>query len=354
MGVTSMTRHWTRRALIRNGAALAGLGALARLAPVEGTTVLAQAGAGAPARAAAGSTLVLLGTQGGPNINLDRSQAANAVVVDGQPYLIDCGYGTLRSLVQAGLRYADVSHVFLTHLHDDHTSDVAALLSHQWTGSRTSATTVHGPFGTRALVDAAIAYFKGNTDIRMVDEGRTQGPESLFTGRDLAAPRISDVFRDGRVTVRAVENTHFPERAMKQMAYRSLSYRFDMADRSVVFSGDTAYSPTLVDLARNADLFVCETIEVALYQRLRQQAEQEEAKTGNRNSVARHIVETHSTTEDVGRMAAEAKVRTVVLSHLLPGANPGRGGELGDSAYIEGVRKHFTGEVIVGRDQMKL
>jgi hypothetical protein len=54
------------------------------------------------------------------------------------------------------------------------------------------------------------------------------------------------------------------------------------------------------------------------------------------------------------RHAAEAKVRTVVLSHLLPGANPGRGGELGDTAYIEGVRKHFTGEVIVGRDQMKL
>jgi ribonuclease BN (tRNA processing enzyme) len=200
MPLTRPTRGWTRRALIRDGAAIAGLGVLARYMPEARTSVRAQTAAGAPAATRTGSTLVLLGTQGGPSINLG----------------------------------------------------------------------------------------------------------------------------------------------------------FDMADRSIVFSGDTAYSPALVELARNADLFVCETIEMALYQRLLQQAEQEEAKTGNINSIPRHIVETHSTTEDVGRMAAAARVTTVVLSHLLPGSNPARGGELDDAAYIDGVRKHFDGEVIVGRDQMRL
>jgi ribonuclease BN (tRNA processing enzyme) len=318
------------------------------------TLAFSQAPSAATAKAS-GSTLVLLGTQGGPNVNLGRSQAANAVIVDGRPYLVDCGYGTLRALVQAGIPYNDVTSVFLTHLHDDHTTDVAALLSHKWTGGRAQATTVYGPQGTSGLVDGALAYLKANADIRTTDEGRTEQPESVFRGRNLGAGmQPAEVFRDDRVTVLAVENAHFPDRARARMSHRSLAYRFTAGGRSFVFSGDTAYSKGLVELARGADIFVCEAIDTALHQQLEKTAQATEAKTGNPNSIARHVVETHSTTEDVGRMAAEAKVKTVVLSHLLPGSNAQRGPELPDTAYIAGVKKHFDGEVIVGRDQMRL
>ncbi|MBI2189017.1 MAG: hypothetical protein HYU37_18105 [Acidobacteria bacterium] len=78
------------------------------------------------------------------------------------------------------------------------------------------------------------------------------------------------------------------------------------------------------------------------------------ADAGNPNSIARHIAETHSTTVDVGRMAAEAKVKTVVLSHLLPGSNRPGPAEFPDTTYIEGVRQHFSGQVIIGRDGMVL
>src|SRR5690606_21014364 len=99
--------------------------------------------------------LILLGTQGGPNYLPQRSESGNALVVDGVTYLIDCGYGTLGALIEAGLDYLEIANVFLTHLHDDHTSDLAALLSHQWTTGRIEPTTVHGPHGTRALVELA-------------------------------------------------------------------------------------------------------------------------------------------------------------------------------------------------------
>ena len=343
-----------RRTLIKDTIALAGAVAATRMFPGSFVALAQGRGAAQPAPQS-GSTLVLLGTQGGPSVNLGRSEAANAVIVNGRPYLVDCGYGALRALVQAGIAYNDVADVFLTHLHDDHTSDVPALLSHKWTGNRAQATTVRGPHGTAGLVQAALAYLKANADIRTVDEGRTGRPEDLFRGVDVeAAAAPVEVFRDERVRVTAVENTHFPDRARARMAYRSLAYRFTMADRSFVFSGDTAYSKNLVELARGADLFVCEAIDVSLHQQLEKQAAAAEAETKNPNSVARHVVETHVTTEDVGRMAAEAKVRTVVLSHLLPGSNAQRGGELPDTAYIESVRKHFGGEVIVGRDQMRL
>jgi ribonuclease BN (tRNA processing enzyme) len=338
-----------RREVLRYGAQLAAVAAVARTCPLGAQAPAAPAGA--PARVVPkGTTLLLLGTQGGPGINLARGEAGNAVIVDGQPYVVDCGYGTLRALVQAGIRPAEVASIWLTHLHNDHTTDVAAILSHQMTGGRPPSTTVFGPFGTADLVKGAIAFFKGDVEIRIVDEGRSVRPDSLFKGRDLEASATPiEVYRDERVTVKAVENTHYPERAKARMPYRSLAYRFDTATRSIVFSGDTAPSAGLVELARNADLFVCEAMDVAQHARLAEQARQAIA-AGNENSVARHVAETHSTTEDVGKMAAEAKVKTVVLSHLLPGGN----NDLPETAYIDAVRKYFDGQVIVGRDGLRL
>jgi ribonuclease BN (tRNA processing enzyme) len=297
-----------------------------------------------------GSTLVLLGTQGGPNINLNRSEAASALLVNGRPYLIDCGYGTLRALLQANIRAIDIANVFITHLHDDHTADIAAFLTHRWTNGNTNPAkvTVHGPYGTAAMVEGAIAFFKANTEIRMVDEGRTVRPETIFSGHDASAPKVSEVFSDDRVTVLAMENAHFPDRAKAKMPYRSFAYRFNTPTRSFVFSGDTAYSAGLIELARGADVLVCEAMSMAA----RQQREGDRGNT-NAESIGRHVLETHSSTEEVGRMAAEAKVKTVVLNHLLGG--PGQRGTAAPAdPFTADVKKYFDGEVIVGADQMRI
>jgi ribonuclease BN (tRNA processing enzyme) len=343
----------SRRTLLKNAVALAGLGAAGRLIPIVpfNLEAFAQTKTESKPAQSTGSTLILLGTQGGPGVTLSRNETASALMVGGQLYLVDCGYGTLRALVQAGLDYNNLANVFLTHLHNDHTSDVAALLSHKWTSGRAQAATVHGPFGTAALVESAIAFFKADTEIRVVDEGRTVRPESLFHGHDLNVSGATEIYRDERVTVKAAENTHFPERAKKKMPYRSLAYRFDMADRSVVFSGDTAYSKGLVELAQNADVFVCEVLDMALYQQLERAVKAAGTST---ESIARHVMETHSTPEDVGRMAVEAKVKTVVLNHLVGGPNSQSSLESFESGLIAPVRKFFSGKVIVGRDQMRL
>ncbi len=342
----------SRRALLKNMATLVGFSAAGGFLPIISINagVSAQTKTESKSAETKGSTLILLGTQGGPGVTLARGETASALVVGGQIYLVDCGYGTLRALIQAGLSYNDLSNVFLTHLHNDHTSDIAALLSHKWTSGRALPTTVHGPFGTAALVESAIAFSKADTEIRMVDEGRTVRPETLFHGHDLAVSGVGEAYRDERVTVKAVENTHFPERAKQKMPYRSLAYRFDMADRSVVFSGDTAPSKGVVELAQNADVFVCEAMDAAL----RQQMERSAKEAGNTESVARHVMETHSTTEDVGRMAAEAKVKMVVLNHLVGVSGSGSSLETAEARLIESVHKFFNGKVIVGRDQMKV
>ena len=346
-----------RRQFLEGLAGLSALGAAASFAPGLAAVDAASAQtsvvpAGPDAAALAGTHVILLGTRGGPGVDLARNETASAVVIDGVPYLVDCGYGTLRSLVACGLGYAQIATIFFTHLHDDHTSDLAALLTHQWTGGRSKPTDVYGPYGTAAMVEGALAFFKANTEIRIVDEGRTTRPESLIHGHDLAATdKPAAAFRDDRVSVTSVENTHFPERSKAKMPYRSLAYRFDSASRSIVFSGDTAYSKNLVDLAQGADVFICEVMDQAIHDEMAARAKAE-ADKGNPDNIYRHIADTHCTPADVGRMASEAQVKLVVLNHLVPGTSaPGRP-EFPVTSFIDGVRKAYSGEVIVGQDLM--
>jgi ribonuclease BN (tRNA processing enzyme) len=298
-----------------------------------------------------GTKLVLLGTQGGPNYTAARGECASAVIVDGQPLLVDCGYGTLAALKKAGINHRQIADVFLTHLHDDHTADLAALLVRQWTDGRVTPTTVFGPFGTKKMVDAALAFGEANAAIRIVDEARTVKPADMIKAREVeATPAPTEIFKDERVTVRAVENTHYPAESKQRMPYRSIAIRFDASDRSIVFSGDTAYSSGLVALAKGASVLVCEAMDVAAMRKAFDGMKARGMYADNPEGVWHHIVSTHTPLEDAGRMAANAGVGTLVLTHIIPGAL----GTMPDSAYVAAVRKTFNGPVIVGHDQLVL
>lgn len=298
-----------------------------------------------------GTRLVLLGTQGGPNITATRSETASAVVADGHTYLVDCGYGTLAALVRAGLPFRDVAEIFLTHLHDDHTADLAALLSHQWTDGRTETTSIYGPVGTQRLVRAAVDFEAVNAAIRLVDEHRSVKPADIVKATEIAATSSpAKVYTDERVKVTSIENTHYPESSKQRMPYRSLAYRFDARDRSIAFAGDTNYSTGVVELAKGVDVLVCEVIELRSMRRAFEARVARGAYADNSEGIWKHIVDTHASPESVGRMAAEAGVGMLVLNHLAPGAVA----EEPDASYTEGVRKHFRGKVVVGRDLMVL
>ena len=336
--------HITRRSAIGQVIAYAGAVVAPHLA--GRSRVAAQAAA-----AGSGTRLVLLGTQGGPNYTATRGEQANALLVDGQPYLIDCGYGALAALKKAGVNHRQIAQVFITHLHDDHTADLAALLIRQWTDGRVMPTTVIGPYGTAKMVEAVIAFGEANAAIRLVDEARSVKPAEMFKGRDIAAtPAPAEVYRDERLTVRAVENTHYPAESKQKMPYRSVAYRFDARGRSIVISGDTGYSTGLVALAKGADVLVCEAMDVAAMRKAFDGMVARGMYADNPEGVWRHIVAAHTPLEDAGRMAAEAGVRTLVLTHIIPGAlDP-----LPDETYLAQVRKTFRGEVVVGRDQLVL
>jgi ribonuclease BN (tRNA processing enzyme) len=331
-----------------------GAGSDTETEAAEGEGGAGGAGGGAgDAEGAATATadqLVFLGTQGGPQYTLTRGETATALIVDGVPYLIDCGYGTLRALIAADINYLSVGQIFLTHMHDDHCADLAALLGHQWTRSRPDPTSVIGPYGTDALVAAAVAFMDANARIRMADEGRPVPPSDLFSGTVVEATEApAMVFEDERIVVTSIENTHYPEASKANLPDRSLAYRIESASRSVVFSGDTTYSDRVVELAQGANILVCETIDVPTTRVAFDAMVANGAYGDNPEAIWEHIVETHTPCDDAGRMAADANVETLVLNHLVPGAlNP----DQTDEMYIDQITPYFTGNVVVSKDLM--
>lgn len=309
-------------------------------------------GGGGGAAAAMPDQLIFLGTQGGPQYTLTRGESSSVLVIGGQPYLVDCGYGTLRALVQANVNFLNIGHIFLTHLHDDHVTDLAALLGHQWTRGRQDPTTAYGPFGTDEIVSAALAFHAANIRIRMADEGRTVSPNDLMHGQVIeATAAAASVYSDDNVVVTSIENHHYPEESKANLPDRSLAYRFDSAMRSVVFSGDTTYSDRVVALAQGADILVCEAIDVVSTRVAFDMMVANGAYGDNPEGVWDHIVGTHTPLDDVGRMATDAGVSTVVINHLVPGAlNPMQT----DQMYIDQISPTFAGEIIVSADQMIL
>ncbi len=266
------------------------------------------------------------------------------------PYIVDCGYGALRNMVAADIATSKIEKMVFTHLHNDHTADLPALLTLQYTGGRTRPIDLYGPYDTEALVRSVIAYCEIDAGIRAVDEGRKTNPAELYRGHNVdATSEPLQIFSDERVKASTVQNTHYPDHTLRNMPYRSIGVRFDSKDRSVVISGDTNYSKNLVKLARDADVFICEIMEQSVRDRWLAQLKAD-PDLANHASIGRHVSETHATPEDVGRMAAEANVKLLVLNHQLTSA--GSASPL--ATLLEAVRKHYHGEVVLGSDQMMI
>jgi ribonuclease BN (tRNA processing enzyme) len=290
--------------------------------------------------AAAQTRVITLGTQGGPLPSATRAQPANAVVVGDRIYLVDAGNGVLRQLRAAGLEYRRVGHVFISHNHDDHNADWGTLLGIQWSTGRRAETHVYGPVGTESMLQGFITYFAPNARIRMADSPGYPLPQKAWHAHDIRSPGV--VFRDDRVTVSAIENCHYAHGpgVQRDAADKSWAFRFQTPDRVIVFSGDTGRCPALTEFARDADLLVHEVIDLPLIA----QAMRRELPPAIAEGLLRHMEDEHTVAEDVGRLAAAAGVKKLVLTHVIPGR------EEPDTTYIDPVRKHFNGPVVVARD----
>ena len=288
--------------------------------------------------------LILLGTQGGPRVTGERAEPANLLIVRNKPYLVDAGNGVVRQLALAHFQPPDIHQIFITHNHDDHNADWGTLMGLAWTGGNTAPITVYGPPGTKSMLKGYLQYFAPNAASHYMESSHVP-PANTMRAEDIAGPGL--VYQDDNIRVTAIENCHY-HFAKGTPGYgwqKSYSFRFQTPDRVIVFSGDTGpCGSVLGDFAKGADILVHEVIDLkAIEQSLR----------GNMPSdrfepLMNHMRTEHSTAEEVGRVAGEAGVKLVVLSHIVQG----RSGTNADS-YVAGVRKSYSGPVVVGQDLME-
>ncbi|MDE2562971.1 MAG: MBL fold metallo-hydrolase [Sphingomonadales bacterium] len=315
--------------------------ALALLAGNVSTRAIA-ADEAAPSHAA---SIVLLGTKGGPTADPERSEPANLLVVDGHTYLIDAGAGVARQLAAAGHAPPTIHTIFLTHHHLDHTAGLESLIGLNWIGNglfgRHDPVDIYGPPATDHLVAAALDYL--STSQRIFRAGIPSLPDSRTMYRAHVIDANGQFFDDGTVKVTAVENSHFshPSFGPDGMQDMSFSYRFDTPEGSVVFTGDTGPSDAVAELAKGADVLVSEVYLST------PESPEDKASAGDalRKELAEHMAREHLSPAEVGKIAARAGVKTVILTHIVAAPSDDL-----EKTLEAGVHKYFSGPVIVGHD----
>lgn len=268
--------------------------------------------------------VVMLGS-GNPNAVPERSGPAVAVVVNGTAYLVDSGPGVVRRAALAArqdgipaLQVTALTRVFFTHLHSDHTLGYPDLILSPWVLGRKLPLEAWGPVGLQAMTtDILHAWSK---DIAV----RTQGLEQAnTTGDQVHVHEIQPgvIYHDANLTVTAFLVHH-------GSWDQALGYRFQTADRSIVFSGDT--SPV------DAVVKACDGCDLLFHEVYNQQGRLSPAWR-------RYMAAFHTSARELGAIATRARPKLLVLYHQMPE-------QTSQAALLAEVRRYYKGAVVSARD----
>ncbi len=234
--------------------------------------------------------------------NPDRSCSSILLQTPRENILIDIGSGTLRRMAEQGIDPTSITYIFITHFHPDHTGDLVPFL-----------------FQLR------------NIQLPEDHTLRIWGPRGFLS----FVRHLQDAF--GRWVQSPTENTRFYELKRRLLDFpgfrliwgkvihknESVGFRFEMNGKVITFSGDSGYCPELIRLCREADIAVLECSHADEY-----------------------AVEGHLTPSLAAKIAADANVQKLILTHFYPDAL--------NSDVIPVAEKYFSGEIVLASDGMEV
>jgi ribonuclease BN (tRNA processing enzyme) len=269
--------------------------------------------------------VVLLGT-GTPNAEPERSGPAVAIVAGEAAYLVDFGPGVVRRAAAAfqkgvkALAVPNLKKAFVTHLHSDHTAGYADLIFTPWVLGRKEPLEVFGPRGISAMTDHLVAAYREDIMVRL--DGSEPANQ---TGFQVNAHEIEagDIYKDTNVAV-----TAFP---VKHGTWKeAFGYRFKTADRTIVISGDTTPSASVIEACNGCDLLIHEVYSQAGFAKREPEWQKYHAAF-------------HTSSRQLAELAAKAKPGLLVLYHQLIWSST-------EEELLNEIRRTYKGKVVSGHD----
>jgi ribonuclease BN (tRNA processing enzyme) len=240
----------------------------------------------------------------GTNIHPTRAAAGYLFRTD-RPILLDFGPRTLSNLLQTGIDRHTIQHLIFTHYHADHFSDFIPFffdaVCHSKFATVRPSLTIYGPPGTKRLFQTIFRTFPSFSDAPFPVTLKEVEVQPFTIGETLVTPWPM---------------THSDQQIC-------LGYRLEYQGRSVAFSGDAVASPQLIALCRNVDLAILDCSFAS-------------SQPGGG----------HLHAEACGKVAQEAGVKRLVLSHFYQAADR--------SNVVAQARRFFSGSILKGKDLLSL
>ncbi len=265
--------------------------------------------------------VITLGT-GSPIPDPLRAGPATLVRAGGRDLLFDCGRAVLMRAAAVGTGPMSFHTVFLTHRHSDHITDLNDVITMQWVMTP-GPTPLHivGPVGTQVLIDNTLAMLREDMGYR-IDHHESLQYEPTVEVTEVTDGVVSD---DGGVRITAAPTDHSPVRP-------TVGYRIEADGKSVVIAGDTVPCEGLDRLCAGADLYVQTVVRDSVVKQIPAPRLQD-------------VLDYHSSIEQAGETAKRAGVKTLVMTHPVPGVAPGT-----EQEWIDEAKAVFDGEVALAND----
>ncbi|HSD70706.1 MAG TPA: MBL fold metallo-hydrolase [Woeseiaceae bacterium] len=270
--------------------------------------------------------IVMLGT-GTPIPDASRAGASVAIIHKGQAYLFDIGAGAVHNATRARYRHgipslypSQICCLFVTHMHSDHTLDFAELVYTLW-WRRPAPLRAFGPAGMLETSAGMHAMMAPDVRTRTTGAQPVANPENFL----VEVTEIGDgyVFRQDDLRIEAFEVDHGDIKP-------AFGYRVDAGGRSIVISGDTTMSDSLLQKSRGVDVLIHEVIS-------------DSGLLNNSEAFQAYHRRSHTTATDLARLASEARPGLLVLYHGLYYGVP-------EAHLLEEVKAGYDGPVVLAND----
>ena len=277
------------------------------------------------AGSAAQTRVVVLGT-GNPSADPERWGPALAVVVNDRAYLVDCGPGVVRRAAAAekngiaALKAKELTIVFITHLHSDHTLGYPDLIFSPWVLGRTEPLEAYGPRGLKSMTARIEKAWREDVQVRQrgLEHANANGYKV-----NVHSIRPGVAYRDENVTVTAFPVKH----GIWKEAY---GYKFETRDRRIVISGDTAPTDEVVNACNGCDVLLHE-----VYNPHGEELKEEHWKEYFRTF--------HTSPAELGEIARRARPKLLVVYHQSLEKLP-------EADLVEKLNKEYLGNWTSAKD----